>query len=217
MNSPSACPCTVGDPYPDKYVAWTTAGTGRHIPATVLAVLPPRLHKGPLSSKQRAFRKRSITRGKMTDDGPFIRAEAGGIHGRRDEQEITIANDLIQAVLGYQLAKFRLDYGVHLELGNDFEITIETEFTLEAGEIRWTGEPLTTEAGKVLLPLTSTTVSEATIGNDGTLRLALGQATLTVSPHPLYEAWQFRGPRDLLIVCSPGGDYVAYWAPILDP
>lgn len=153
----------------------------------------------------------------MTDDRPFIRAETWVSRASGDDQEITIANGLIRAVLGYQLVQVRIGYGVHLELGNDFEITIETEFTVEAGEIRWTGEPLTKEAAGVLSPLTLTTVSEAAIGKDGTLRLALGQATLTVSPHPLYEAWQVRGPRGLLIICSPGGDYVACWAPTPAP
>ncbi|UXM91822.1 DUF6188 family protein [Paenarthrobacter sp. JL.01a] len=153
----------------------------------------------------------------MTEDRPFTRAKTGVSHGRRDDQEMTIANGLIRAVLGYQLVQFRIGYGVHLELGNDFEITIEAEFTLKAGEMRWTGDPLTTEAAGALAPVTLKTVSEATIGKDGTLRLTLGQVMLTVSPHPLYEAWQVRGPRGLLIVCSPGGDYVACWAPTPAP
>lgn len=110
----------------------------------------------------------------MTDDRPFIRAETGGSRGRRDDQETTIASGLIRVVLGYQLEQFRIGYGVHLELGSDFEITVETEFTVEAGEIRWTGEPLTAEAAGALAPLTLKTVSEATIGKDGALRLALG-------------------------------------------
>jgi hypothetical protein len=54
-----------------------------------------------------------------------------------------------------------MGYGIHLELGYDFEVTIET----------------------------------------------------ALPPHPMYEAWQVRGPRELLIVCSPGGDYLAVWKP----
>lgn len=147
----------------------------------------------------------------MTDDRLFIRGESAVSHGSTDDQESMIVSGLIRAVVGHQLVQFRMGYGVHLELGNDFEVTIETEFTVDTGERRWTGEPLTAEAAGALLPLNLTTVSEATIVKDGTLLLALGHATLTVPPHPLYEAWQVRGPRGSLIVCSPGGDYVAYW------
>jgi hypothetical protein len=129
------------------------------------------------------------------------------------DEDITIANDLLAPVVGQQLIQFRMGYGVHLELGYDFEVTIETPLTVLDGDSRWSGEPLTAEAAGALLPLNLRDVTSAKIDRDGTLNLGLGQATLSVPPHPMYEAWQVRGPQDMLIVCSPGGDYLAMWDP----
>jgi hypothetical protein len=125
------------------------------------------------------------------------------------DEDITIANDLLAPVVGQQLIQFRMGYGVHLELGYDFEVTIETPLTVLDVASRWSGEPLTAEAAGALLPLNLRDVTSAKIDRDGTLNLGLGQATLSVPPHPMYEAWQVRGPQDMLIVCSPGGDYLA--------
>ena len=77
----------------------------------------------------------------------------------------------------------------------------------------WSGEPLTAEAAGALLPLNLRDVTLVQVDRDGTLKLGLGNAQLAVPPHPMYEAWQVRGPREMLIVCSPGGDYVAVWEP----
>ncbi len=106
-----------------------------------------------------------------------------------------------------------MGYGVHLELGSDHEVTIETPLTIVDGGARWSGEPLTAEAAGALLPLNLREVNSVEIASDGTLNLDLGEATLSVPPHPMYEAWQVSGPHGLLIVCSPGGDYVAVWEP----
>ena len=81
------------------------------------------------------------------------------------------------------------------------------------GNSQWSGEPLTADAAGALLPLIHREVASGHIASDGTLVLGLGSATLTVMPHPMYEAWQVRGPDGLLIVCSPGGEYVAVWEP----
>ena len=106
-----------------------------------------------------------------------------------------------------------MGYGVHLELGDEHEVTIETPFDVVNGDTRWAGEPLTAGAAGALLPLNLREVTSGRISTDGTLMLGLGSATLTVPPAPMYEAWQVRGPDGLLIVCSPGGDYVAVWGP----
>jgi hypothetical protein len=129
------------------------------------------------------------------------------------DEDIAIANDLLAPGVGQQLIQFRMGYGVHLELGDDFEVTIETPLTVLDGDSRWGGEPLTAEAAGALLPLNLREVTSAKVDRDGTLNLGLGQATLSVPPHPMYEAWQVRGPQDMLIVCSPGGDYLAMWDP----
>jgi hypothetical protein len=149
-------------------------------------------------------------------DTPFIRSSDGdrtGITEGGDDADVVVANNLIAALLGKPLVQFRMGYGVHLEAGDDHEVTIETPFEVEDGDARWAGEPLTAGAAGTLLPLNGREVTSAHIGTDGTLVIGLGSATLTVPPAPMYEAWQVRGPDGLLIVCSPGGDYVAVWEP----
>ena len=152
----------------------------------------------------------------MSDEAkPSIRrgneVRQGKSEGRGED--IIIANDLLAPVVGQSLVQFRMGYGVHLELGYDFEVTIETALTVADGDGRWIGEPLTGDPAGALLPLNSRDVTSVKVDRDGTLNLGLGEATLSVPPHPMYEAWQVRGPRGMLIVCSPGGDYVAVWEP----
>ena len=150
------------------------------------------------------------------DDAPFIRSSDGdreGFEEGRGSAEVVVANQLIAALLGKQLVQFRMGYAVHLELGNDHEVTIEMPFEVIDGGAHWAGEPLTAEAAGALLPLTHREVMSAHIGIDSTLKLGIGSGTLTVPPAPMYEAWQVRGPDGMLIVCSPGGEYVAVWKP----
>lgn len=149
-------------------------------------------------------------------DPPIIRFSDGerrGITEGRDDSDVMVANQLIAALVGKQLVQFRMGYGVHLELGDDHEATIETPFEVVDDNARWAGEPLTAEAAGALLPLNLREVTFSRIRNDGTLVLGFDSATLTVPPAPMYEAWQVRGPDGLLIVCSPGGEYVAVWEP----
>lgn len=152
----------------------------------------------------------------MSDAGPpFIRSNDGDRSGITEGgvQEVAIANRLVAALTGESLIQFRMGYGVHLEVGADYEVTIETPFHVNSDDIDWGGEPLTAEAAGALLPLISYELTSSHVSNDGTLTLGLGSATLTVQPHTMYEAWQVRGPDGLLIVCSPGGDYIAVWEP----
>jgi len=131
----------------------------------------------------------------------------------QDDGDVAVANRLIAALLARPLVQFRMGYGVHLEVGDDHEITIETPFKVADESTQWSGEPLTAEAAGALLALNLREVTSARIAIDGTLALGFGPATLTVPPDAAYEAWQVRGPDGLLIVCSPGGDYVAVWEP----
>lgn len=148
---------------------------------------------------------------------PVIRSGDGqerrGIEEGRDDGDVVVANQLIAALLGEQLVQFRMGYGVHLEVGHDHEVTIETPFEVLDGNTQWSGEPLTAAAAGALLPINLRAVTSAQIATDGTLVLGFGAATLSVPPTPMYEAWQVRGPDGLLIVCSPGGEYVAVWEP----
>jgi hypothetical protein len=80
----------------------------------------------------------------------------------------------------------------------------------------WAGEPLTAEAASALLPLLGADVASAGVATDGTLHLVIGEAAIEVRPNDQYESWQLRGPRNLRVVCSPGGDYIAVFEPDAD-
>lgn len=148
-------------------------------------------------------------------DAPFTRSSASDRQGITEGggAEVVVANRLLAALIGKPLVQFRIGYGVHLEVGDDYEVTIETPFEVVDGDTRWAGEPLTANAAGALLPLNLREVSSGHIEPDGALVLGLGPATLRVPPHAVYEAWEARGPDGLLIVCSPGGEYVAVWEP----
>lgn len=148
-------------------------------------------------------------------DVPFIHSSEGKRQGFTEggDSEVVVANGLLAALVGKPLVQFRLGYGVHLELGDEHEVTIETPFGVVDGDAAWMGEPLTAEAAGALLPLNGREVTVAGVAQDGTLTLGIGSASITVPPAPMYEAWQVRGPGGMLIVCSPGGDYIAVWEP----
>ena len=59
------------------------------------------------------------------------------------EADIVVANRLMAVLTGKQLVQFRMGYGVHLELGYDHEVTIETPLDVADGDSQWSGEPLT--------------------------------------------------------------------------
>jgi hypothetical protein len=64
-----------------------------------------------------------------------------------------------------------------------------------------------------LLPLLGADVASARVATDATLHLVIGEAAIEVRPNDYYEARQLHGPRNLRVVCSPGGDYVAVFEP----
>jgi hypothetical protein len=133
--------------------------------------------------------------------------------GVPDGKDLALCNELLASAVGQPLVQFRLGSGVDLELGRHFEVTIESPLTVTDGGNCWSGEPQTADAAGALLPLRSRAVTFVKVDADGTLNLGLGEATVTVPPDPMYEAWRVRGPRGMLIVCSPGGEYVAVWRP----
>jgi hypothetical protein len=127
-----------------------------------------------------------------------------------NDADVRRATGLLQVVVGEQLVQFRMGYGVHLELGSDAEVTIETPFRVTTVEDEWTGEPLTEGAAGALLPLILQKVTSAEVTPDDALRLGVGPSELMVRPHPDFEAWQLRSTNGLLVVCMPGGG-LAIW------
>ena len=129
------------------------------------------------------------------------------------------ANAEVSHVVGQTLYQVRMGYaGIQLALGDSFEyeVVIDTPLAVTTTGAAWTGEPLTAEAASALLPLLGADVASARVAADGTLHLVIGQAAIEVRPNDHYESWQLRGPRNLLVVCSPGGDYIAVFEPDSD-
>jgi hypothetical protein len=117
------------------------------------------------------------------------------------------ANAKVSHVVGETLYQVRMGYaGIQLALGDSFEyeVAIDTPLAVTTTGAVWAGEPLTAEAARALLPLLGADVVSARVAADGTLHLVIGEAAIEVGPNDHYEAWQLRGPRNLLIVCSPG-------------
>lgn len=123
------------------------------------------------------------------------------------------ANELVSRVVGESLDQFRMGYRIHLELGDDHLVTIETPLAVTSPGAYWVGEPTTGEAAGALLRLVGERISSARILSDGTLQLFFGAAAIEVRPHAYYEAWQLHGVRGLSVVCAPGGEYVAVFGP----
>jgi hypothetical protein len=64
-----------------------------------------------------------------------------------------------------------------------------------------------------LLPLLGADVASARVATDATLHLLIDEAAIEVRSNDNFQAWQFHGLRNLRVVCSPGGDYVAVFEP----
>ena len=126
------------------------------------------------------------------------------------------ANEELSHIVGEPLYQVRLGYtGIHLELGHsfEFEVTIDTPLAVTTTGARWAGEPLTAEAAGALLRLLGAGVTSASVAPDGALHLVIGEAAIEVWPNDYDESWQLRGPRNLRVVCSPGGEYIAVFEP----
>jgi hypothetical protein len=66
----------------------------------------------------------------------------------------------------------------------------------------------------IALGLFGTTVGEASVTADGTLAIAFEDgSSVTVRPHPRYEAWHLAWPDGRLLVCPPGGGEPSAWQP----
>lgn len=122
----------------------------------------------------------------IVSDGetPIIRTGDGERPGISEggATDVVVANRLVAALSGRPLVQFRMGYGVHLELGSDHEVTIETRLEVVDGNSHWSGEPLTADAAGALLPLIQREITTGHVAADGTLVLGLGSAALTVSP-----------------------------------
>lgn len=122
------------------------------------------------------------------------------------------ANTEAAHLTGRSLAAVWTDNRLYLEFAEGYLVAIETPFAVTAGGTRWIGEPAAPEA-RTTLPVVGAMVAATHVADDGTLHLTIGDAAIEVPPNDSYEAWQLFGPHDLLVVCAPGGEYIAVFEP----
>ncbi|MEO8262125.1 MAG: DUF6188 family protein [Pseudolysinimonas sp.] len=127
-------------------------------------------------------------------------------------EDIQLANAQIQDMVGRDFSEFRMGFGLRLDFGDDWLVTIETPFSMSGDVELFGGEPVSGEAAAALLPLRLRRVSSAQVQPDGTLTIGMEDGVLSVPAHPLYESWQVAGPRGVLVVCPPSASYIAVWA-----
>ena len=128
-------------------------------------------------------------------------------------EDVEFANDLMGAVVGQEFYGFRMDFGLQIDFGGRYVLTIETPFSIVEGAEAFIGEAVSGDAAEVLIPLRLRPVTCVRVLPDGTLTVGIGEATLKVPPHPHFESWQLTGPDGLLVVCPPGASYIASWTP----
>ena len=128
-------------------------------------------------------------------------------------EDVEFANGLMGGVVGQELYGFRIDFGLQIDFGGRYVLTIETPFSMAEGAEAFIGEPVSGEAAEVLIPLRLRPVGSVQVLPDGTLTVGIGEAILKVPPHPQFESWQVAGPDGLLVVCPPGASYIASWTP----
>jgi hypothetical protein len=129
--------------------------------------------------------------------------------------DVVLTNRLLSAVTGHRLLAFRMGAGVRLEFDDHafHELTIEGDvrFRLADGS-ELCGDPVGLLVAGQLIRLLGSTVTAATVDQDGDLTVVFGDDRLVVPCGVMYESWQLRSGEGLSIVSLPGGD-LAVWRP----
>ncbi|MHC9292240.1 DUF6188 family protein [Mycobacterium sp. LTG2003] len=116
-----------------------------------------------------------------------------------------VNQQLSQHFVGRSLAQMRVGSGIHLELGDAYEISIEAPLSVDRSDEQWEGEPLNVDAAGAVTPLLHSRLTSANVSADGGLRLEFGDAAIEVPPDDSGASWRLHGPDNLQIVCAPGG------------
>jgi hypothetical protein len=121
---------------------------------------------------------------------------------------------------GWRIDRLAFDFQVRLwflseesPLTGSIEIVLESPFSMSLRgdelELDPNGPP---EALSPVLGLLRRTIDEASVENDGTLRLAFREGGhLRCEPHAQFEAWQMNAPDGVSVVCVPGGGEPVAW------
>lgn len=119
-------------------------------------------------------------------------------------------------VSGQSVTDQQVDYTVSFLTSGGFEFRIEGAFSMRDA----TGKPAEANAedGRdtrtaAVGTLTGSTLTAASVADDGTLRVCLQDGrVLTAAADEQFEAWTIAGPDGLKIACLPGGE-LAVWSP----
>jgi hypothetical protein len=104
-------------------------------------------------------------------------------------------------------------YTVAVEFGGDYEVRIETPFTVRIDGVDREIEPGRDGDASAVAQLSGQVVSLASADDSGGLRIEFtGGARLLAVPDMTFEAWTVAGPGGLKVVCGPGGD-LSVWSP----
>ena len=118
---------------------------------------------------------------------------------------------LLRPLIGQALNQLCVGVGdLQLRFDGGLSITFETEVRRADGA----GVPVapyTLEGLSLLVPLLNGNVTGAAVNGLGGLSLTIDRTELHCPSHRDFEAWNFRRPDGVLVVCTPGGD-LAVWS-----
>ena len=113
-------------------------------------------------------------------------------------------------VEGDTVSRLSIDYAFTILLQDtDLQVVVEQEFAYSSG----TTSAMLRAPDRVapVLEMLHKPVRSLRVLKNGRLTFAAApDITMTVEPHPKYEAWHVNGRSNLLIVCMPGGK-LAVW------
>jgi hypothetical protein len=115
---------------------------------------------------------------------------------------------------GQRVTEESADYALSLRTDADYEIRIETDFSMRTpkGDVAFTLGQTSLDPGTFSL-LVDHAVTASSATDAGTLELTFDNGTsLRVEPDDSYEAWTIAGPNGRKIVCLPGGKVTAWGA-----
>ncbi|MGZ4418713.1 MAG: DUF6188 family protein [Gaiellaceae bacterium] len=135
-------------------------------------------------------------------DPPYIRCADGTT---RQGHSMAAHEVVLPNLIGRDLTYVRIDHQTRLQF-DDAEVVIEVPFALRRDGVDDLLDPADRSRLGPLLDLYPDTLSALDLDPYFGLRLGFqSMATVEVSAHPRYEAWQIIGPGSSLIVCPPSG------------